>query len=325
MRETVETLRGPVATGSLGRVLMHEHVFLMNMEYTWNYRRDFFTEKTIADAAARLDAVKAAGFDSVLDLTVLGIGRHIESLAAVAERTAVNIIVSTGVYTFNELPMPFQFHGPGLMRHTEIDPMIDLFVRDLTVGIGSTTLKAGELKCAIDEPGLLPGVERVMRAIAQTHRITGAPITVHTSPHNHGGQIVQTLMAEEGVSGEALVIGHCGDTTDVDYLMALADKGSILGMDRFGLDFAITFDERVNTIVELCKRGYAGSMVLSHDCTSWSDILSPDDDKAALLPQHHWLHIHDDVIPALRERGVSDADIDTMFVANPRRHFEGAG
>jgi phosphotriesterase-related protein len=102
----VQTIRGPIDTAALGRVLIHEHVFLMNMEYTQNYRLDFFEDHTIARAAAKLNALKAAGVDTIIDLTVLGLGRHIPSLAKVAARTDLNIVVSTGLYTFDELPGP---------------------------------------------------------------------------------------------------------------------------------------------------------------------------------------------------------------------------
>src|SRR5262249_28417690 len=164
---------------ALGRVLIHEHIFLMNTEYVLNYRPDFFTEETIANAAARLNALKAAGYDTIIDLTVLGLGRHIASVAKVAARTDLNIIVATAAYTIDETPSPFAFYGRGLL-HDAPEPMIDLFVRDVLEGDPITGVKAGEFKCAIDMPGLKPGVERVMRAVAQAHRRTGAPITVHT-------------------------------------------------------------------------------------------------------------------------------------------------
>jgi phosphotriesterase-related protein len=177
----VETIRGPVDTGTLGRVLVHEHAFLMDMEYTHNYRLDFFADETAAKAAAKLNALKAAGIDTIIDLTVLGLGRHMPSLAKVAAQTGVNIIVSTGAYTFNDVPAPFSFYGPGLLCDAP-EPMVDHFVKDIVEGIAGTGIKAGELKCAIDVPGLTPGVERVMRAVARTHVITGTPITVHTAP-----------------------------------------------------------------------------------------------------------------------------------------------
>jgi phosphotriesterase-related protein len=320
----VQTLRGPIDTSELGRVLIHEHVFLMHTEYTYNYRLDFFEDATIQQAADRLNALKAAGIDTIIDLTVLGLGRHMPSLVKVAARTSLNIIVSTGAYTFDAVPAPFQFYGPGLLKNTTDDPMVALFVKDITEGIAGTGVKAGELKCAIDEPGLQPGVERVMRAIAQAHLQTGAPITVHTAPLQQTGLIAQRVLAEEGVDLRDVVIGHCGDSTDIDYLMKIADQGSILGMDRFGVEFAITMAERVSTIAELVKRGYVGQLALSHDCCAWSDFFPQIEDYHAAMPNHHYLHIHNDVIPALLEAGVTQSDLDTMFIANPRRHFEGS-
>ncbi|MDE2303151.1 MAG: phosphotriesterase [Sphingomonadales bacterium] len=320
----VETLRGPVATAGLGRVLIHEHVFLMDAEYTLNYRPDFLGEAMIAGAARRLDALKAAGYDSIVDLTVLGLGRHIGALSAVAARTTLNIIVSTGIYTFDAVPGPFRFHGPGLLHHTDIEPMIAHFLRDIREGIAGTTIRAGELKCAIDAPGLKPGVERVMRAVAQAHRATGTPITVHTAPAEHTGLIAQRVLAEEGVDLADVVIGHCGDTGDLDYLMRLADRGSILGMDRFGVDFAITTAERVATIAALVARGYGDRLALSHDCCCWSDFFPRIEDYHRAMPNHHLLHLHEDVLPALREAGVGESALDAMFIANPRRHFEAA-
>ncbi|MDE2403712.1 MAG: phosphotriesterase [Sphingomonadales bacterium] len=318
----VQTVRGPIDAGALGKVLIHEHIFLMDAEYVLNYRPDFFSDKTIDDAVERLNALKASGIDTIVDLTVLGLGRYIPAVAKVAERTDLNIIVSTGVYTFNDVPQPFQFTGPGLLCDVP-EPMLDLFLRDINEGIAGTGIKAGELKCAIDMPGMTKGVERVMRAIARANVLTGTPITVHTAPQNRSGLLVQDLLESEGVDLRDAVIGHCGDSTDIDYLMAVADRGSLLGMDRFGINFTITAEERVATIAELCRRGYAGSMALGHDCCAWSDFFPSVSDYHRVMPQHHYLHIHDDVIPALRAAGVSEGDLELMFVANPRRHYEG--
>ena len=318
----IQTARGAIDSSALGRVLIHEHIFLMDAEYVLNYRPDFFADATIDAAVARLDALKASGIDTIVDLTVLGLGRYLPAVAKVAARTDLNIIVSTGVYTFDGVPQPFQFTGPGLLCDVP-EPMVGLFVKDITEGIAGTGIRAGELKCAIDTPGLTPGVERVMRAVAKANLLTGTPITVHTAPLTGSGLVAQRVLAEEGVDLRDVVIGHCGDSTDIDYLMRLADAGSLLGMDRFGVNFTITMEQRVATIAAMCRRGYAGSMTLSHDCCAWSDFFPDVSDYHRAMPQHHYLHIHDDVIPALREAGVSEAELDQMFVANPRRHFEG--
>jgi len=129
-------------------------------------------------------------------------------------------------------------------------------------------------------------------------------------------------VAEEEVDPRAVVLGHSGDTADADYLAQLADAGFVLGMDRFGINFAISFEQRVGTVVEMCRRGYASNMVLSHDASCYIDWL----DSAILstfLPSWHYRHIHDDVLPALRQAGVTEEQITTMLVDTPRRYFEG--
>jgi phosphotriesterase-related protein len=317
---TVETMRGPIDSANLGNVLVHEHIILMDMEYTENYRQDFDEAATVDKAAKELNQLKAAGIDTIIDLTVLGLGRHIRRLAKVAAKTDLNIIVATGVYTFTEVPKPFQYVGPGLMLD-QPDPMAALFIQDITEGIAGTGIKAGELKCAIDEPGLTPGVERVMRNIAAAYRATGVPITVHTAARAEMGLVAQQVFAEEGVDLRDVIIGHCGDSDDLDYLMKLADKGSILGMDRFGIDVLLPLEKRVGTIVELIKRGYIEHLTLSHDCATWNDMFP---DGKPPIPDHRYVYISERVIPALREAGLSQAQIDQMFVHNPRRHFEDA-
>jgi phosphotriesterase-related protein len=131
-------------------------------------------------------------------------------------------------------------------------------------------------------------------------------------------------VAEEEVDPRVVVLGHSGDTVDADYLAQLADAGFILGMDRFGINVAISFEQRVGIVVEMCRRGYAESMVLSHDASCYIDWI----DNAILptvLPSWHYRHIHEEVLPALRHAGVSDEQIATMLVDTPRRYFEGAG
>jgi phosphotriesterase-related protein len=95
-------------------------------------------------------------------------------------------------------------------------------------------------------------------------------------------------------------------------------------MDRFGIDVSSTFEARVGIVAELAKRGYAAQMVLAHDAACYIDWIDQQL-KPAVLPNWHYLHIKNDVLPALKERGVTDDQIEEMLVANPRRYFENAG
>jgi phosphotriesterase-related protein len=198
--------------------------------------------------------------------------------------------------------------------------MVDLFKTDIMQGIAGTSVKAAFLKCAIDQQGMTPGVERAMRAVAKTHVETGVPITVHTNVRNRSGLLSQALLREEGVDLTKVVMGHSGDSNDLEYLTAIADAGSYLGMDRFGIDALSPFEQRVDTVVQLCKRGYAEKMVLSQDAACFIDWF-PEATKEAALPNWNFTHIHDAVLPALRERGVTEDQIATMLVENPKRYF----
>lgn len=160
-----------------------------------------------------------------------------------------------------------------------------------------------------------------MRAVGQASVQTGAPITVHTNPHTRSGLVAQRVLQEEGVDLRKVVIGHSGDSTDLDYLMELADAGSILGMDRFGLDVLLPFDDRINTIVQLAERGYADRMALAHDASCFIDWFDPEAKRQA-VPKWNFRHISEDVLPALRERGVTGRQITTMLVDVPRAYFE---
>jgi phosphotriesterase-related protein len=209
-----------------------------------------------------------------------------------------------------------QFGGP--------ETMTEMFVRDIEVGIADTGVKAAILKCATDAPGVTTGVERVLRAVAQAHRQTGVPISTHTDAGTRRGLEQQRILADEGVDLTRVVIGHCGDSTDIDYLEELIANGSYIGMDRFGIDLLLPFEDRVNTVATMCERGHAGKMVLSHDAHCFIDSL-PESMLAEATPNWHYLHIHNDVLPALKQRGVTDDQIDTMLVQNPRRIFETRG
>jgi phosphotriesterase-related protein len=246
---------------------MHEHVFVLSEEIRQNYAGDWDDETRVADAAVKLNALRARGCDTIVDPTVIGLGRDIARIKRVAARTDLNIIVAAGLYTYDDVPFYFRYRD-AQSQSAATDPMTALFVGDLTEGIADTGVKAAFLKCAIEEKGLTPGVRRVLRAVGAAHLATGAPITVHA--------------------------------------------GCLLGMDRFGLDVLLAFEPRVDTVAELARRGYAGQMVLSHDASCYIDWFRPED-IGAFAPAWHFGHLFEDVLPALRDRGVTEAQIETKI------------
>lgn len=313
---TVQSVTGPIDTADLGFTLMHEHVFVLSEGVIANFPELWDAERRAAEAIASLKEAKSRGVSTIVDLTVLGLGRDVRVVREIARAADMQVIVATGLYTYDELPHYF--------RSRDIDHMAGLFEQDIKTGIQGTDIKAGILKCATDEPGVTPGVEKVLRATARAHRHTGVPISTHTHAASEQGLNQQRIFEEEGVDLGRVVIGHSGDTEDIGYLERLIEAGSYIGMDRFGIDSMLPTEKRVGTIAKLCERGFANRMVLSHDASCHIDWFEPALVKQA-VPNWHYLHIPDDVIPALRQAGVTDEQVREMTVENPRRIFEAQG
>jgi phosphotriesterase-related protein len=319
----IHTVKGLIDTAQLGVTLMHEHIFVLSPEINQNYPETWGDEETrLASAIGRLRELKAKGVDTIVDLTVVGSGRHIPRIQRIAAEVDLNIIAATGMYTCSDLPQYLQFRKQG-SRFYGSEVLIEMFVKDIREGIAGTGVKAAILKCATDFQGVTPDVERVLRATAKAHQATGVPISTHTHARTRGGLEQQRIFEEEGVDLSRVIIGHCGDTTDFEYLERLIEKGSYIGMDRFGIDTILPFESRVNTVAGLCQKGFAGKMVLSQDAACYNDWF-PEESLARVAPKWNFLHIINDVVPALKNRGVTDGQISTMLVENPRRIFDGS-
>ncbi|MFI5716682.1 phosphotriesterase [Nocardia sp. NPDC051750] len=323
---SIHTVRGAVDTADLGVTLMHEHVFVLSSDMQQNYSAEWGSEDArVDDAVRRLTVAYEAGVRTIVDPTVVGMGRYIPRIARIAERVPLQLVVATGLYTYNDLPFYLRHRGPAPDRlgGKGTDPLVEMFVSDIRDGIGGTGVKAGMLKCAVDAPGITLGVERVMRAVARAHHETGVPITVHTHADSGSGLEVKRVMCvEEGVDPGRIVLAHSGDTTDLEYLTALGDAGFVLGMDRFGLNLDTPFEARADTLIEMVRRGYTGRMVLSQDANCYIDWMEPAV-REAVLPQWHYTHLFDDVFPYLLDRGIEQRQIDMMLVDVPRAFFEG--
>lgn len=298
----VQTVRGPIAAEQLGTTLMHEHLFVLDPEIAENYPAEWGSEeKRIEQAVARLNELKNQGVDTIVDLTVIGLGRNIPRIQRIARQTQLNIVVATGVYTYRDLPFALRSR----VRNAALgglDYLVKLFVGDITDGIAQTGVKAGILKCATEADGDTPDIELILRATARAHRRTGVPISTHTSAARKVGLDQQKIFREEGVDLSRVVIGHSGDTTDLQYLEELIGNGSYIGMDRFGINTILPFEARVHTVMELCKRGHADRMVLSQDACCFIDWF-PQKVLATTAPQWNFLHIHNDVLPAMKRQG----------------------
>ena len=308
---TVETARGPIDTAELGPTLMHEHVVTRSPGVQENWPHLWDREGILALAERKLSELHGRGIRTIVDLTTVDLGRDIDLIAAVASRSPVHIIVATGVWWMPQ--RYFSAHG--------VDAVADLFIRDIRQGIGASGVKAAIIKVATDTAGVTPVIDNILRAAARAQKATGVPISTHTWAAGRTGEMQQAIFGQEGVDLRRVVIGHSGDSEDLGYLRGLMERGSTIGMDRFGLDNFLPTARRVDVLARLCAEGYAARMVLSHDANCWTDMLS-EDAKRRTRPHWHYNHIPDDILPALRKAGVKDDQIEQMLVRNPRTIFE---
>ncbi|HET6870209.1 MAG TPA: hypothetical protein VFH80_30130 [Solirubrobacteraceae bacterium] len=315
---TVETVRGPLDAAELGTTLMHEHIFILQPEALQNWGHAFGPgywneQERLDDAVAKLSAVRDAGIQTIVDPTAPGLGRYIPRIQELNTRVDLNIVVATGVYAFLELP--------NFLGYRRVEAIAELFIREIRDGIDDTGVRAGFLKCAVERHGVIGDIPRILEAIALAAIETGKPVMVHTNAEARTGLAALETLTGHGVKPERIVIAHAGDSNDLGYLRAIADSGAWLGCDRFGIEHFNPLADRIRTLLTLLGEGYGNRVHLSHDAATFLDFMVGDPAFADAKPDY--LLITNEVLPALRQEGVTQAQIDEMMIANPRRFLTG--
>jgi phosphotriesterase-related protein len=305
---TVNTVKGEIDIEDLGCTLIHEHLRTRDERVVAQFPHLYNVEEEIALAVEQVKAAKERGVKSIFDPSVMGLDRDVRFMKRVADETGMQIIAATGIFTFHYLPTRFVAN--------DIDFMAEQFVRDIEVGVQNSPIRAGFLKCAADYQGITPDVEKVIRAVSRAHHKTGVPIMTHSHPKSGTGLMQLAIFKEEGVSLNNVLIGHCGDSDNYDYIERVLDSGAFIGMDRYGLTHTLSTEKRNETVIEFVKRGYANRMFLSQDYCCTTDLYKPESLKKAAYPDWSMTFLMDKVLPALKSHGVSDEDIDMMMVEN---------
>lgn len=311
----IHSVLGPLDTADLGFTLMHEHVLVAPPAMLKDYP-ELLGPHPLERAVEALIAAKAGGVQTIVDLTTLDLGRDVEFVAEVSLKSGVNIIAATGWW----LDYPRWFEG------VSADQLADLFVREIEKGIAGTDIKAGLLKSASDLGGVTSGAETVLRAVARAHHRTGVPIALHSYAPGRVALEQLAIMKQERVPMSRIKIDHCNDTTDVEYLLKLLDKGCYLGLDRYP-GRLVSPTARTRTLKALIDAGHADRLCPSHDhSVLWVEAEHPlisREDRLKANP-YGYLYMKKAVFPQLLEMGVSQKAIDRLCVVGPRKFLEGA-
>jgi phosphotriesterase-related protein len=312
---------GPIDVNALGLVLMHEHVLIYSDHIHQQFPHLYDVDLAVDESVRVLKSAKAKGVTTLVDCTTPNMGRHVARMREISERSGVQIICATGFHPMIAPELYYTINnGVGL----SIDDVAEMFVHDITIGAQGTDIKAGIIKVG-SSPVLSDWQENAIRAAARAHRATGVPITTHTHPEVEGGTGQLDILESEGVDLSRVIIGHSGDSSDLEYLTALVRRGCYIGMDRFGfmIDYwngTMTTMDRIEVLRAMCERGATDQMVLSHDACVWVDYIQPQW-LAQANPEWNITYLFDEALPIMKSVGITDEQLNTMFTTNPLRIF----
>lgn len=317
----VQLVNGQIDSSKLGRTLMHEHFCFGYVGFEGDrtlggFKEDEYTEickKMVADA-------RAYGVETIVDATTNECGRNVRFIKKMADLTGINVVCSTGYYFQAESSFKYWEFRQGF---GDVDKEIyDMLCYELTKGIEGTDVKAGAIKLASSLNEITPMEERFFKAAAKAQKETGCIIITHTQTGTMGPEQAD-LLTSEGADPGKIAIGHMCGNLDPDYHEKVLKYGVFDNLDRFGLEgplFKTPYDsERMDLIVELVKRGWGDKLLLGHD--SVNVFLGRDFKLTDIVPDANIRTIGCKILPGLKERGLSDVQIEKLMTDNPRAIF----
>lgn len=302
---TIQTVAGPLPATELGITLPHEHVLVdfIGAEAVSPSRYD--PDEVFAVARPHLEQAHARGVRTIFECTPAYLARDPALLRRLGAATGLNFVTNTGYYgaRANKFLPPH--------AHTEsARELAARWIAEYRDGIDGTGIRPGFIKSAVDpDPRLSETHRKLVQAAALAHLETGLTIAVHTG---RGPGLEQLALLDDlAVSASAFVWVHAQGATD-DALLAAADQGAWLSFD--GLAPSSLARHR-HLVALMRQRGHLGRILLSHDA-GWFDPAKPG---GGSYRGHDLLFTA--FLPALREDGMSEAEIERVLVANPARAF----
>ncbi len=306
----VNTVLGPIHPSQMGFTAMHEHVLWgppgweYDSKWWWSMPRVF--EKCSTD----LVDFRQLGGATFVDCSGIGLGRDIDMYVTLARTTGVHLVACTGFWADRGIL--------GYFRVRDIDYLEELFVGELTKGMGTTGVKAGIIKVGNTSKQPMSALEKLTyRAAARAAKKTGAAVTTHGIT---AAREQFQILRDEGLDAERIIIGHCDAkyALDLERDKDLARQGAYVGYDHIGIEawspqpYAMPDSERVELVQAMLKAGHRDRLILSADVNSFSLGWST-------TPLHTVGHLLRYFVPAMRAAGIDDDTITHLFVENPRR------
>jgi phosphotriesterase-related protein len=212
-------------------------------------------------------------------------------------------------------------HPPQLATKTDADITEEL-VSDIAIGVDNTGVRAGiigEIGCSTLEES----ERRVLRCCAAAQQRTGVAISIHPSPTDELVLEIVKILADAGADLSHTIIGHVDvNGFSRDTCHKLADAGCYIGFDNFGLEGLLQLPgllyaversdlQRINNIMQLIADGYLNQIILSQDISTKHRLTS--------YGGLGYAHILRDIVPMMRAKGMTEEQVYTLLVENPKR------
>lgn len=338
---TIHTVLGEIDPATAGVTLTHEHFLYANPGCEFDHRTVYDVEEVSDEVASVLNtAHRDHGFDTVVDLTPIEVGRNPLLIEAVARKAEVNVIAASGLFP-ERIGIPYHF------RKQEVDYLTEFFVRDLTEGMvhdsKQTSIKAGILKVAtgssdghegvtpLQASGLriTPLEERVVTAVGRAQAQTGAPINTHTEPSDFAvtnpGIEQLDLLEAAGADPAKVIIGHAFVNPNIDQLVAICERGATVQIDHIGIPWRHSSADELDDlmakhIAELAHRGYLSQLTFTYDRFfrhARGPVSSLEPEMLNELVKMDYLFTS--FAPRLAQLGFGEAEINAVLIDNPAR------
>lgn len=251
----VRTVLNDLVPEALGVTDSHDHLFFRSAALP--------EDQALDNAAAATDEARAfadAGGQAIVQWTPHGLNRRADLLPGISTSTGVSIVAATGLHRREHYP-------DGYVDKVQ-DQLAEIFVRELTTGIGDTQIRAGLIKVAGGFHVLDAHAELVMRAAAEAHHATNAPIAVHHELGSAADAVLDLLVDKLDVRPDAVVLGHLNRFPDHRAHLDLARRGAWLAFDGPSRANAATDPRLIDCLAALIDAGYADRVLLGGDTTS---------------------------------------------------------
>lgn len=299
MTTQIWSVSGAVELDQLGGVMAHEHLAAR------------ISPQQIVDDMPALESelhdLRSLGCGTVIEVTNIGMGRHVQRLRELSQKTGIHIIASTGFYV--------EANHPDWVSDKSVQQLADLMVNELDIGIDDSGIRASVIgEIGSSRNVITANEEKVFRAAARAHLVTGRPISTHTSLGTMA--LAQAdLLEEEGVDLRYVTIGHLDLTESLETLLAVARRGAFVQLDTFGKNTYQPDEIRMQRLLQMVDAGFCDSLMVSVD-------ISRNEYMKAYggYGYDHFLRV---ILPELRRRGLDDACVHSILIDNPRRFLKG--